>query len=540
MERFHWCYGWFERLSLRWRLALLSFGLLAVLMGGFGLLISVTEENILLETQASVLNNQAQMVQAALNASSPRKDKVQKDKPPDSNAASGNASLPENELSSQAASDLVKTISDIVGKDAGIALLSSNGTLLAADYGEHSGALVVLDSDTVQNWHNTHESYLLVTDSRGKRALVILQPLIAWDKFARQDGKALLQLSIPTVSIDQSVASTRLNLLLGLLGTLTLAAILTLPLMGRALRPLVEMERVSQQIADGALSLRLQEPVALDEVGRLARSFNSMVACLEKAFARQKQFVGDVSHELRTPLTALGGSLEMLLLEADSGDKEASYRLTRGMYTEVERMQRLVADLLVLSRLDEGQIRLREETLDIGVMVQELAEQARQLGRGQEIHQYIASPRPLVRGDKDQLRRVLLNIIENALKYTPPGGRVTLSVGGDSKQSSNQGSKQMLLVEISDTGIGIPPEALPHIFDRFYRVDQSRTRAARQGGSGLGLSIAQGLIHAHGGTITLSSIPGQGTRVSIQLPALAQGVQTLQPQLNLIKGIFCL
>lgn len=531
MERLHWCYGWFERLSLRWRLALLSFGLLAVLMGGFGLLISVTEENILLATQASVLNNQAQMVQASLNANAPHKDKAQKDKSPGSisssrNSSSDKNSLPESDLSSQAATELVKTISDIVGKDAGIALLSSNGTMLAADYGEHSGALVVLDGDTVQNWHNTHESYLIVTDSRGKRALVTLQPLIAWDKFVQQNGKALLQLSIPTAAIDQSVASTRLNLLLGLLGTLTLAAILTLPLMGRALRPLVEMERVSQRIADGELSLRLQEPVALDEVGRLARSFNSMVARLEKAFARQKQFVGDVSHELRTPLTALGGSLEMLLLEADSGDKEAGYRLTRGMYTEVERMQRLVADLLVLSRLDEGQIRLREETLDIGVLVQELAEQARQLARGQEIRQYIAAPRPLVRGDKDQLRRVLLNIIENALKYTPPGGRVTLTVSG----ADNQNGNQMLLVEIGDTGIGIPAEALPHIFDRFYRVDQSRTRTARQGGSGLGLSIAQGLIQAHGGTITLSSAPGQGTRVSIRLPALPQEAWMLQAQ----------
>jgi two-component system, OmpR family, sensor kinase len=526
MERLHWCYAWFERLSLRWRLALLSFGLLAVLMGGFGLLISVTEENILLATQASVLNNQAQMVQASLNANAPHKDKSQKDKPPGSSSSLGNSSLPESDLSSQAATDLVKTISDIVGKDAGIALLSSNGTMLAADYGEHSGAIVILDGDTVQNWHSTHESYLLVTDSRGKRALVILQPLVTWDKFAQQDGKALLQLSIPTAAIDQSVASTRLNLLLGLLGTLTLAAILTLPLMGRALRPLVEMERVSQRIAGGALSLRLQEPVALDEVGQLARSFNSMVARLEKAFARQKQFVGDVSHELRTPLTALGGSLEMLLLEADSGDKEAAYRLTRGMYSEVERMQRLVADLLVLSRLDEGQIRLREETLDIGVLVQELAEQARQLARGQEIRQYIAAPRPLVQGDKDQLRRVLLNIIENALKYTPAGGRVTLTVSGDSKQSNNQ----MLLVEVGDTGIGIPPEALPHIFDRFYRVDQSRARTARQGGSGLGLSIAQGLIQAHGGTITLSSAPGQGTRVSIRLPALPQKEWALQPQ----------
>jgi two-component system OmpR family sensor kinase len=515
MKRFRWCFSWIERLSLRWRLALLSFGLLAILMGGFGLLISVTEEKTLLATQASVLNNQAQMVQASLNATM-HKDRVQRDAPPDPNV-----SLLQDDLSSQSANDLIKTVSAIVGRDVGIALLSSNGTVLAADYSEHSGSLIILDQDTLQRWQNSHESYILATDSQGKRALVVLQPLLAWDKFALHNGKALLQLSIPTAPIDRSISSTRLTLLLGLLGMLTLAAILTLPLMGRALRPLVEMERVSQRIADGALSLRLQEPVTLDEVGRLARSFNSMVARLEKAFVRQKQFVGDVSHELRTPLTALGGSLEMLLLEADNGDKEAAHRLTRGMYAEVERMQRLVADLLVLSRLDEGQIRLREETLDMGALVQELAEQARHLARGQDIRQYIASPRPLIRGDKDQLRRVLLNIVGNSLKFTPPGGRVTLSVGGD--------RDHLLLVEVTDTGVGIPPEALPHIFDRFYRVDQSRTRASRQGGSGLGLSIAQGLVQAHGGTITLYSAPGQGTRVTIRLPALPQKEWALQP-----------
>jgi signal transduction histidine kinase len=378
-----------------------------------------------------------------------------------------------------------------------------------------------LDQDSVQHWQNTHESYLIATDSQGKRTLVVLQPLVTWDKFAQRNGKALLQLSIRTDPIDQSVASTRLNLLFGLLGTLTLAAILTLPLMGQALRPLVEMERVSQRIADGALSLRLQEPVTRDEVGRLARSFNSMVARLEKVFGRQKQFVADVSHELRTPLTALGGSLEMLLQEADNGDREAAHRLMRGMYSEVERMQRLVADLLVLSRLDEKQIRLREETVDMGALMQELAEQAQQLALGQVIHQHIASPLPLIRGDKDQLRRVLLNIITNALKFTPPAGRIMLSVRSD--------SDQMLLVEICDTGIGIPAEALPHIFDRFYRVDQSRARTSSQGGSGLGLSIAQGLVQAHKGTITLSSAPGQGTRVTIRLPALPQKVRALQP-----------
>jgi signal transduction histidine kinase len=236
-----------------------------------------------------------------------------------------------------------------------------------------------------------------------------------------------------------------------------------------------------------------------------------MVARLEAAFTRQKQFVADVSHELRTPLTALGGSLEMLLLEADNGDPEASRRLMRGMYAEVERMQRLVADLLVLTRLDEGQVKLREEMVDLGSLVGEICEQAQQLSRGQEILCDIASPCPTVHGDTDQLRRMLLNIVENALKFTPVPGRVELKGYREGEDG--------ITVEVCDTGVGIPEEALPHVFDRFYRVDPSRTRSSSQGGSGLGLSIAQGLVNAHGGTISISSTPGEGTRVMIRLPA---------------------
>jgi two-component system, OmpR family, sensor kinase len=311
--------------------------------------------------------------------------------------------------------------------------------------------------------------------------------------------------------VDQTMGTIRLILLLGIAGALGIAAALTLPLIRGALRPLVEMEQVSARIADGALSLRLKEPEAHDEVGRLARSFNSMVGRLEAAFARQKQFVADVSHELRTPLTGLGGSLEMLLLEADGGDPQAAHRLMRGMYAEVERMRRLVADLLVLSRLDEGQIRLREEMMNMGILVSEICEQAQQLARGQEISCNIASPIPAVRGDVDQLRRVLLNIVENSLKFTPAPGCVELRVSSE--------CAEMVTVEVCDTGIGIPREALPHVFDRFYRVDPSRTRSSSQGGSGLGLAIAQGLVSAHGGTICISSVAGQGTKVVIRLPA---------------------
>jgi two-component system, OmpR family, sensor kinase len=320
-----------------------------------------------------------------------------------------------------------------------------------------------------------------------------------------------LQLSVPTTAIDQFVATTRLILVFGILVALSIAAALTLPLINVALCPLVEMERVSSRIAAGALSLRLVETRAQDEIGRLTRAFNIMVAHLETAFARQKRFVADVSHELRTPLTGLGGSLEMLLIRADNGEEETVRSLMSGMYTEVERMQRLVADLLALTRLDEGRIKLHVGTVDVSELINEVCEQMQGLVQGQELVFRAPPDLPTLRGDVDQLRRILLNIVENALKFTPSTGSVELVAYRE--------CTDFVTLKVRDTGVGILSEDLPHVFDRFYRADPSRTRLSLQvGGSGLGLSIAKELVEAHGGTIAISSIVGEGTTVTIQLP----------------------
>lgn len=501
MEHLRWFYGWMERLPIRWRLALVSFGLLVGLLAALGILISATEEDALLASQASVLTSQASLVSTLEGT----------------NGSDTFAfPFPGNKLPQDLATNVLLTARKVVGinKNIGVSIVSVDGSVIVANDEKTGSPVVVLERARVQQWFAMHPPYILANDSQGLRELVILHPIqeeIGKGKVGQQYADAFLQLNTPTTSIDQSVETIRLILVLGIVGALGVAAALTLPLIKGALRPLVEMERVSSHIADGALSLRLKEPETRDEVGQLARSFNSMVARLEAAFTRQKQFVSDVSHELRTPLTALGGSLEMLLLEADNGDPEASRRLMRGMYAEVERMQRLVADLLVLTRLDEGQVKLREEKVDLGSLVGEICEQAQQLSRGQEILCDIASPCPTVHGDTDQLRRMLLNIVENALKFTPVPGRVELKGYREGEDG--------ITVEVCDTGVGIPEEALPHVFDRFYRVDPSRTRSSSQGGSGLGLSIAQGLVNAHGGTISISSTPGEGTRVMIRLPA---------------------
>jgi two-component system OmpR family sensor kinase len=258
--------------------------------------------------------------------------------------------------------------------------------------------------------------------------------------------------------------------------------------------------------------MRLEPPVTDDEIGHLALSFNWMVAQLEAAFQRQKQFVADVSHELRTPLTALSGSLEMLLIGADRGDIEASRRLARGMYTEVQRMHRLLEDLLALTRLDERKMVLREDTINVRTVIDKVYDQAQQLAHGQEIRREIAPDIPLVCADADRLQQVLLNIADNALKFTPADGCVELSAYSDGQKG--------VLIEVHDNGKGIAPEALPHVFDRFYRADPSRSRLPhRVSGNGLGLAIAKELIEAQGGTISIRSTPGKGTTVTIRLRA---------------------
>ncbi len=252
-------------------------------------------------------------------------------------------------------------------------------------------------------------------------------------------------------------------------------------------------------------------PPSHDEIGQLARAFNLMVARLDLAFARQKRFVADVSHELRTPLTALGGGMEMLLIGAEAGDPEASRRLMRGMYAEVERMRRLVEDLLTLTRLDEGKMQLRLERLDPAALMNGIYEQAQHLERGQEIRRDVESQLPEIWADGDRLRQVLLNLVDNALKFTPAEGTVTLRARRDGADA--------VTLEVEDTGRGIPADALPHVFERFYRADPSRVRSAGQvGGSGLGLSIARSLVEACGGTIAIASEEGHGTHVTVRFP----------------------
>jgi two-component system OmpR family sensor kinase len=487
-----------NRIPIRWRLTLVSLGVLTLLLSALGIIILLTAEQALLSNEATALHKEARLAVSGLRG---HPFVLTAPPGPPSGPLPPDFSLPAQVLVQKLAS------------------ASANATILSP-----AGSIVVSGSDlpltplpvtlspariqqTLAN-DSQNNSYLLVRDAQRKRQLVVLMPIVS-----QHHTIAILQLNTPTTTADEFIITLRLILLFGVIGALSIAIALTFPLVGAALHPLRDMERTSRRIAQGALSMRLQVPLTDDEIGHLALSFNWMVAQLETAFQRQKQFVADVSHELRTPLTALSGSLEMLLIGADKGDIEASRRLARGMYAEVQRMHRLVEDLLVLTRLDEGKMVLREDTIDIHTVIDKVYDQAQQLSHGQEIRSETALDMPLVHADADRLQQVLLNIVDNALKFTPADGCVALSAYREGQTA--------VIIKIRDNGKGIAPEALPHVFDRFYRADPARSRLPHSAtGSGLGLAIAKELIEAQGGTISITSVPGKGTTVTIQLQAI--------------------
>jgi two-component system, OmpR family, sensor kinase len=490
-------FEWTNRIPIRWRLTLVSLGVLTLLLGTLGGVLLLTAEQALLSNEATALRNEARLAASGLH-----------DHPFGVAEGSG---PPPGPLPPDFELPATVLVQRLAGASANATILSLDGSVLISGSSLPLTPLpVTLSPQRIQQTLANDQqgnSYLLVRDARGNRQLTVLMPLVS-----DHHTIAILQMNTPTTTADEFLTTLRFILLFGVIGALGIAIALTFPLVGAALRPLVDMDRTSQRIAEGALSLRLETPVTNDEIGHLALSFNWMVAQLENAFKRQKQFVADVSHELRTPLAALSGSLEMLLIGADRGDIEASRHLAHGMYAEVQRMHRLVEDLLALTRLDEGKMVLREDTIDVHTVIEKVYHHAQQLAHGQEIRIEIAPDIPLVRVDTDRLQQVLINVVDNALKFTPASGSVKLSAYSEEQTA--------VIIEIQDTGKGIAPEALPHVFDRFYRADPSRSRFPQSiSGNGLGLAIAKELIEAQGGAISISSVFGEGTMITIRLQA---------------------
>jgi heavy metal sensor kinase len=290
-------------------------------------------------------------------------------------------------------------------------------------------------------------------------------------------------------------------------------------LAGRALEPIDRITRTAAAISAADLARRLPEDVAKtpDEVGRLAATFNSMLERLEGAFKRQRQFTADASHELRTPLTLLRTQLDVTLARPRGTDEYE--RALRGMREDVTTLQRLVTALLTLARADAGQDPVERQWIDLSNLAHQVVAEMRELtDRRVEL---VAETQPgvTVYGDEARLTRLMVNLVENAIAHTPAGGRVTVATATAAGDSAS-------VLAVRDTGIGIAAEHLPHLFERFYRVDPARSSA---GGAGLGLAISKSIVEEHGGRIEVASRPGAGSTFTVTLPRASAGADLSRP-----------
>jgi heavy metal sensor kinase len=279
-------------------------------------------------------------------------------------------------------------------------------------------------------------------------------------------------------------------------------------LAGRALKPVEEIARTARAIEETDLSGRV--PVKTrDELGRLGGIINAMIARLEQAFKRQKEFTADASHELRTPLSVIQAE-STLALQRTRSPQEYQAAL-ESIAAEAEHMTKIIDQLLVLARFDSGAQHAAFQDVSLDGVVREVAEDMDLLSREKGLELEVKLDGPLhVRGDPGLLRRLFINLIDNAVRYTPPGGKVLVSSEAQDHQA---------VVSVADTGIGISPEHLPRIFERFYRVDKARSRS--EGGSGLGLAICKQVVELHGGRIEVKSAEGQGSTFTVLLPSLS-------------------
>jgi two-component system heavy metal sensor histidine kinase CusS len=315
----------------------------------------------------------------------------------------------------------------------------------------------------------------------------------------------------PLGAVDHELAEVRAILLTAGPAALLLAAAFGYWLARKSLAPVDRLRRAADAITAEDLGRRLPVLNPDDEFGRLTRTINAMIARLERSFAEVRRFTADASHELRTPLTVLRSEVEVALGKPlPPADQQ---ELLGTVLEELGRMSRLTDQLLTLSRRDAGVEQFEAVPHDLASLAGGVVEALRPLAEAKGVRLRLdAEGAAVVAGDAGRLRQVVINLLDNALKYTPEGGAVTVRVG-------RRNGAGFLAVE--DTGIGIAPEHLPHVFDRFYRVDKARTRA--EGGTGLGLSIARSIVQNHGGAIHLSSIPGQGTVCTVTLPPASAG-----------------
>lgn len=342
----------------------------------------------------------------------------------------------------------------------------------------------------------------VIREIGGQKIQSLVTPLVL-----KRDNRVIgfLQVSRPLRDVEEVLRSLTVILLGGGALALALTAAGAALMARRAIAPIERITRTAQGIVRAEdLGRRVPVPPQQDELHHLTVTINDLLGRLEGLFNAQRRFVADVSHELRTPLAAMQGNLEVLSRGACNSPELLNEALG-DMRRETARLIRMVNDLLLLAQ-SEARVELRSEPVELDTLLLEIYRELRPLANGVTLR-IGAEDQVQVMGDRDRIKQALLNLGVNALQYTPPGGYVTLGL---------EQRDGYACLTVSDTGEGIAEADLPHLFDRFYRADRSRSR--HSGGAGLGLSIVKWVAEAHSGHATVASVPGRGSTFAIWLP----------------------
>lgn len=356
----------------------------------------------------------------------------------------------------------------------------------------------------VASLHSTEtqvNDIILVTDFGETHLRVLTVALVIGD---RQIGA--IQVGTSLTVVDTTLQSLLIVLGLGLVIAMGIAGIASWVSTRQALAPLEDVTNTALQITradDLSRRIPYQGPIN-DEVGQLIHAFNQTLSQLENLFHTQRRFLADVSHELRTPLTVIKGNVE-LMRRMDSVD----YESIESIESEVDRLTRLVGDLMLLAQAESGKLPLARHLIELDSLVLEVMQQMRVFARGKVQLKLGDIDQVLVCGDQDKIKQVLVNLISNAINYTLSDGEVVVGVGKIGERAR---------VTVRDNGPGIPEKDLPYIFDRFYRGEKSRTRPKQGKGFGLGLSIAYWIVRNHDGSIDVDSKVGEGTTFRVWIP----------------------
>ncbi|MDP2730606.1 MAG: ATP-binding protein [Dehalococcoidales bacterium] len=324
----------------------------------------------------------------------------------------------------------------------------------------------------------------------GSRVRILISPLYLGEKVL------LLEVAQSFNHVDATMAQMRLALLISILVALALSTVFGNAMVRGVLSPVNKILQTVKNIETSSdLGRRVGYFGPKDEIGELAVTFDHMIEHLDKAFRSQRYFVADASHELRGPLTVIRGNLDLLKRNISEADKMEALQ---AMGRESIRMSKIIDDLLFLAEVESGEPLKCQDVSLKGILAEE-AERAKNIAGRRKI--ILKKQQDVfVKGDAQRLRQLLANLVDNAIKYTPEDGTIVLSLFRD---------RDWVQLDVTDTGIGIASEHLPHLFDRFYRVDKARSRAS--GGTGLGLAIVKGIAEQHGGKITVTSKPGEGS-----------------------------